>query len=156
MLGSRPKRAEPTFNHDSLSIPKSIMVIQCPHFMHSLTKQTEYMPKIMDDLLVGCGIEFYPKSAYFPGAQPLQRQSGWVKSRTLVLVFFLSMVQRPLVAELWNFTSHITHHGLEIRGDGCVWEWQQTLPGTPLNVLGVQKVPYVLEKQHACGLDKHL
>lgn len=47
-------------------------------------------------------------------------------------MFFLSMVQRPLVAELWNFMSHITHHGLEIRGDGCVWEWQQTLPGTPM------------------------
>lgn len=54
------------FGRSILSIPKSTVIIECPHFVHSLTEHTEYMSEIMDDLLVGWGVGFYPTSAYFP------------------------------------------------------------------------------------------
>lgn len=80
--------------------PKSTVIPECRHLVHSLTEYTDYVPEITDDLLVVGGIEFYPNSVYLPEAQ------SWLsKTLTLVLVFFLSMVQRPLVAELWNSTS---------------------------------------------------
>lgn len=37
---------------------------ECPHFVHCLTEHAEYTSKIIDDLLVGWGIEFYPNSAH--------------------------------------------------------------------------------------------
>lgn len=116
MVGKKPKKQLLALNYLILSTSKNTVISECSDSVHSLIERAGSMPEIMDDLLVGWWIEFYPDSASLQEAQPLQKQPlRRPRPSPGVRPEFSAETPR---AGLWNPTSQPTTQGCEVLNQG--------------------------------------